>query len=90
MRVNTSHKWSKIFLFNDYNEFVSDGRGGKQTDTFYDTYPEIEQSAKAFVIGACSEKAASFIAADLAQYIDEQYYATEIRTLNLPYENFGD
>ncbi|CAF1332525.1 unnamed protein product, partial [Didymodactylos carnosus] len=41
----------------DYEEFSNDLRGGKQIDSFYDTFPEIEADAKAFVVEACSTKA---------------------------------
>ncbi|CAF3013536.1 unnamed protein product [Rotaria sp. Silwood2] len=74
MTAQTSHKWATIFIKGDYEEFSNDLRGGKQTDSFYDTFPDIEADAKAFVIHACSQKSADFKAMDLAQFIDEKYY----------------
>ncbi|CAF1619347.1 unnamed protein product, partial [Didymodactylos carnosus] len=58
----------------DYEEFSNDLRGGKQTDSFYDTFPEIEADTKAFVVQTCSQKSGEFKALDLAQFIDEKYY----------------
>ncbi|CAF4653236.1 unnamed protein product, partial [Rotaria sp. Silwood2] len=74
MTAKTSHKWATVFIKGDYEEFSGDLRGGKQTDSFYDTFPEIEVDAKAFVIQACSQKSGEFKALDLAQFIDEKYY----------------
>ncbi|CAF1560638.1 unnamed protein product, partial [Didymodactylos carnosus] len=65
---------AKVFSKGDYEEFSNDLRGGKQTDSFYDTFPEIEADAKAFVVQACSQKSGEFKALDLAQFIDEKYY----------------
>ncbi|CAF4774426.1 unnamed protein product, partial [Rotaria sp. Silwood2] len=78
--AKTSHKWATVFIKGDYQEFSSDLRGGKQTDSFYDTFPEIEADARAFVVQACSQKSADFKAADLTQFIDAKYYElTEIK-----------
>lgn len=74
MTAKTSHKWATVFIKGDYEEFSNDLRGGKQTDSFYDTFPDIEADAKAFVIQACSQKSGEFKALDLAQFIDETYY----------------
>ena len=74
MTAETSHKWATLFVKGDYEEFSNDLRGYKQGDLFYDTSPEIEADAKAFVIEGCSKKSGKFKALDLAQFIDEQYY----------------
>ena len=74
MTAETSHKWASVLIKGDYEEFSNDLRGGKQTDSFYDAFPEIETDAKAFVVQACSQKSAEFKAADLAQFIDSKYY----------------
>jgi hypothetical protein len=74
MSAKTSHKWATVFIKGDYEEFSNDLRGGKQTDSFYDTFPEIEADARAFVIEKCSQKSADFKALDLAQFVDEKYY----------------
>ena len=55
MTAQTSHKWATVFIKGDYEEFSNDLRGGKQTDSFYDTFPEIEVDAKTFVVQACSQ-----------------------------------
>ncbi|CAF4615510.1 unnamed protein product, partial [Didymodactylos carnosus] len=73
MSAQTSHKWAKVFSKGDYEEFSNDLCGGKQTDSFYDTFPEIEADGKAFVVQACSQKSGEFKASDLAQFIDEKY-----------------
>ncbi|CAF1174677.1 unnamed protein product [Didymodactylos carnosus] len=71
-------KWEDVDEYlksiGDYEEFSNDLRGGKQTDKFYDTFPEIESDARAFVVQASSQKSAEFKAADLAQFIDTKYY----------------
>ncbi|CAF1182559.1 unnamed protein product [Didymodactylos carnosus] len=41
---------------NDRKISSGDLRGGKQTDSLYDTFPGIEADAKAFVVQACSQK----------------------------------
>ncbi|CAF4790715.1 unnamed protein product, partial [Rotaria sp. Silwood2] len=80
MTAKTSHKWTTVFIKGDYEEFSNDLLGGKQTDSFYDTFPESEADARAFVVKACSQKSAEFKAADLAQFIDTKYYElTEIQ-----------
>ncbi|CAF0899532.1 unnamed protein product [Didymodactylos carnosus] len=50
MTAETSHKWATVFIKGDYEEFSNDLRGGKQTDSFYDTFPEIEADAKVSAI----------------------------------------
>ncbi|CAF4453872.1 unnamed protein product [Didymodactylos carnosus] len=73
-RCKTAHKSAKIFVSGDFNTFTEDNRGGKQSDSFYDTYPELEMDAKAFAIQGCSQKAANFTAGHLARFIDDKYY----------------
>jgi len=72
MTGETSHKWANVFIKGVYEEFSYDLRGGKQTDSFYDTFPEIEADAKASVVQACSRKSGEFKSLDLAQFIDEK------------------
>ncbi|CAF3478732.1 unnamed protein product [Rotaria sp. Silwood2] len=74
MTAKTSHKWATVFLKGDYEEFSTDLRGGKQTDSFYDTFPEIEADAKAFVVQACLQKLGEFKALNLVWFVDEKYY----------------
>ncbi|CAF4730061.1 unnamed protein product, partial [Rotaria sp. Silwood2] len=74
MTAQTSHKWAVVFIKGDYEEFSSDSRGGKHTDSFYDTFHEIEADARSFVVQACSRKSGDFKAMDLAQFIDIKYY----------------
>ncbi|CAF3085975.1 unnamed protein product [Rotaria sp. Silwood2] len=74
MTAKTSHKWATVFIEGDYEEFSSDLRGGKHTDSFYDAFPEIEADAKALIIQTCSQKSGEFKTLDLAQFIDEKYY----------------
>ena len=74
MTAQTSHKWALVFIKGDHKELSSDFRGGKQTDSFYDTFPEIQGDAKAFIVHACSQKSGDFKAMDLAYFIDKRYY----------------
>lgn len=46
MTAETSHKWATMFVKGDYEEFSNDLRGGKQTDSFYDMFPEINRSLR--------------------------------------------
>ncbi|CAF1256310.1 unnamed protein product [Rotaria magnacalcarata] len=72
--TKTVDKWASIFLSGNYNEFVSEGRGGKQIPNFYDVFPDIETSAKNYSVQQCAAKAADFDAFELAKFIDEQFY----------------
>ena len=74
MRCVTANKWARLFVNGDLDEFMQEGRGGQQTDSFFDVYPELEADAKLFVSGACSKKAATFKSIDLANFIDSSYY----------------
>ena len=49
-----------MLIKGDYEEFSNDLRGGKQIDSFYDTFPEIEADAKSFVVQACVQKSEEF------------------------------
>ena len=53
MTAETSHSWATAFVNGDYEEFSNDCRGGKQTDSFYDIFLEIEADTKAFAAQAC-------------------------------------
>ena len=53
---------------------LNDGRGGKYTDSFYHVFPELEMKGRAFTIGTCSQRAATFTASDLAHFIDTCSY----------------
>ncbi|CAF2599762.1 unnamed protein product [Rotaria sp. Silwood2] len=75
MTEQTSHKWVSTLINGDYEEFLSDLRGVKQTDSYDDTFSETEADARTFVVQACSQKSGDFKAIDLANFIDEKYYA---------------
>ena len=70
----TAHSWSNTFLNENFDEFISDKGGGRRGDSFYDIYPELEEEARAFAVIQCNQKAASFTAYELAQFIDKRYY----------------
>ena len=72
--AQTSHKWASIFMKGDYEEFSTDLRGGKQIDSFYDIFPDIEVDARVFAVSACSQKSGEFRATHLAQFIDRKFY----------------
>lgn len=74
MTAETANKWSKVFIKGDYEEFSEDLRGGKQTDSFYDIFPEIEADARAFVVQKCSQKSAAFKATDLVDFVNERFH----------------
>ncbi len=58
----------------NFEKFTDDLRGRKRTDSFYDTFPDIEADARTFVVQACSRKSAEFKIMDLAHFIDAKYY----------------
>ena len=70
----TAHSWSNTFLNENFDEFISDKGGGRPGDSFYDIYPELEEEARAFAAIQCNQKAASFTAYELVQFIDKWYY----------------
>ncbi|CAF3858213.1 unnamed protein product, partial [Rotaria sp. Silwood1] len=74
LTAETANKWTNIFLSGGVNEFVSEGRGGKRTSSFYDIFPDIESLAKAYSVRPCAEKAADFDAFELSKFIDDQFY----------------
>ena len=53
-RCETAHKWAEKFLFGDFEAFLEDGRDGKSTDSFYDTFSKLKIEAKAFVANVCA------------------------------------
>jgi hypothetical protein len=74
MNVKTSHKWANSLINKDFDEFISDDRGGTRIDLFCDCYPDLELEAKQFVIEECSKKEASFTAETLAGFVDDRFY----------------
>ncbi|CAF0862631.1 unnamed protein product [Didymodactylos carnosus] len=76
MTCKTSHKWAQIFVKGGYEEYITENRGGKQADSFFDSFPEIEVEAKMFVLEQCSKKSAAFKTSDLVKFIDDKYYET--------------
>lgn len=92
-RCESAHKWSQVFLSNDMEGFCDDGRGGKQSDSFYDAYPELETEGKAFAISACSRKSADFTASNLALFLDGRFYQLTQSTKTRAYSqgaSYGD
>ncbi len=73
-QLRLTHKWSQIFVSGDFGEFQGENRGGKHNAEFYDYFPEIENDAKQFTLGRCSQKSADFTAVDLANFIDAKDY----------------
>ncbi|CAF1572392.1 unnamed protein product [Didymodactylos carnosus] len=64
-------KWSRIFIYKDLEEFTNDERGGgKTSDSFYDTFPEVEFEARAYGFSA---KAGSVVDEELADFVDKNY-----------------
>ena len=72
-RCQAAHKQETVFVPDDLQAFLNDGRGGKCTESFYDVFPELEMEGKAFAIGTCSLRAVIFTAADLAHFIDRRF-----------------
>ena len=74
MSIVSCQKWSKVFLDEDLDAFVEDGRGGRRGSAFWDCYQELEFSAREFSIGACSRKANSFTVQELAEFVTNKFY----------------
>jgi hypothetical protein len=74
LTAQTAHKWANIFLFGDFDDFIKEERGGKQTSSFYDIFPDIELLAKSYSVQRCAVKAADFNVLELAKFIDDQFY----------------
>ncbi|CAF4346091.1 unnamed protein product [Didymodactylos carnosus] len=74
LQRRTAHKWTKAFLSGDLDASTEEKRGGKHSDSFYDTFPEIEMEARTFTVDRCSRKNASFTSAELAKFVDVKYY----------------
>ena len=73
MQCISTHSWSKLFVDGDLEEFMRDECGGKDLDSFYDVFPDVEIEAKAFVSDVCSRKAADFTIAKLATFINDRF-----------------
>jgi len=74
MSIVSCHKWAQVFLKEDLDVFLEDDRGGKRTSGFWDFYPELEISAREFSVAACSRKASSFTAQELAEFVTQKFY----------------
>ncbi|CAF3880279.1 unnamed protein product [Rotaria sordida] len=74
LTTKTANKWTNIFLSGSFDEFISEGRGGKHILSFYDVFPDIELLAKNYSVQRCGAKAADFDAFELEKFIDEQFY----------------
>ena len=72
-RCQAAHKQANIFVSGDMQAFLDDGQGGKYTDSFYDVFPELEMKGRAFVVEACSQRAAIFTVSNLAHFIDTRF-----------------
>ena len=74
MTAKASHKWTQVFLTGDPDDFECENIGGKYTPDLYDFFPELEDAAKQYILGRCSEKSASFTVSDWAKFVDEEFY----------------
>ena len=74
MTAHTSDKWAPTFVKGDYEEFSADLRSGKQINSFYDIFPDIEADARTFAVIACSQKSAKFKPMRSAWFIDKKFY----------------
>lgn len=83
LRCETAHKWADTFISGDFEAFIEEGRGGKHSDSFYDVYPELEIEARSFAVQGCSRKTADFSVADLARFVDTNFYKMSQATKNL-------
>lgn len=74
LSAETCHKWGKVFIEKDLDDFLEEKRGGKHGEIFFDTFPELENTAKLFALEGCQRKSSSFTSLELAHYVDKQYY----------------
>lgn len=70
------HKqYLKLKNTDDLFEFFSiDGRGGKNDNSFYDDFPEIEIEAKNFIAEETKKKESNFTIKKLAQFITTKFF----------------
>jgi hypothetical protein len=72
--IKTAHRWALTCAESDDPCIVlSDKRGGKQGESFYQIFPEIESSARAFAIEETSKKNYEFTVQILSQFITKKY-----------------
>ena len=69
MSTKSAHKWSCVLVNQDLEEFSTGERGGKQNDSFWNCFPDLELEARQFVIQECSKKEASFTTETLANLL---------------------
>ncbi|CAF1533004.1 unnamed protein product [Adineta ricciae] len=74
LAANTCSRWGTDIIEQDLEEFLQDNRGGKHEESFYDTYPELENLAKLYALNGCKRKLASFTCSELDSGVDDEYY----------------
>ncbi|CAF1580274.1 unnamed protein product, partial [Didymodactylos carnosus] len=74
MTAETAHKWVDVLINEDFDVFTNEYRGGKRSDSFYDTFPDLEVEARQYVLEGCTRKDSSFTAEKLARFIDKRFY----------------
>ncbi|CAF1563627.1 unnamed protein product, partial [Didymodactylos carnosus] len=76
LKAKAAHRWAKVLISGDIEEFQGENSGGKHTAEFYDYFPDLKDAAKEYTFERCSQKSADFTAIDLAKFIDKQFYET--------------
>jgi len=72
--IKTANRWALTCSESeDPSAVLNHKRGGSQSQTFYENYPDIEKSAKAFSIIETSKKNCEFSVQILQQYITGQF-----------------
>jgi len=78
--IVTTHRWALTISETDEPcSILTDKRGGNQANTFYENFPEIEISARAFAIEETSKKNCEFSIQKLSQFITDQYKKLELK-----------
>jgi len=73
LTFETAHFWTKQYSDGDYSGLDLEGRRNGRTDLFYDTFPDIENSARIWSIVQSKDRSAKFSPYDLALYISKVY-----------------
>lgn len=86
--VSRCHVWPEtIAEEKDSTVVLKDKRGQRQYNNFYDSYPELEEIVKLFVLDGLKQKNCSFDCGQLAKFVDKEFrsiYATDVKLQNFP------
>jgi hypothetical protein len=79
----TCHEWVlKVIENDDAFVLLRDRRSEKECSNFYETFPELEIEAKAFVMSAGERPNCSFTVLEFAQFIDDRFRELYVESID--------